>query len=85
MSPNRSPYSYDGQRFCLRQNRDGTVDSICVKCFATVSHDQRDIEMANAQLAHLDSCVPFGESRIKYTKRNVGNRTRRPHECASLT
>jgi hypothetical protein len=62
MSPKHSSYSFDGHQFCLRQNRDGTVDSICLKCFATVSHGEGEIEMAAAQLQHLGICVPYNAS-----------------------
>ena len=71
MSPQGSPFSFDGHQFCLRQNRDGTVDSICLKCFATVSHGEGEIEMAAAQLQHLGICVPLNVTRIKIAVRNA--------------
>ena len=50
--------------FRYRENRDGTWDSICLRCFATAS-TARTPELAK-ELTELHQCLP--ESLIRYEK-----------------
>jgi hypothetical protein len=38
--------------FARRKNRDGTSDSICLLCFATVVFGPNDVHLAAAEAAH---------------------------------
>lgn len=52
--------------FPHRQNDDGTVDSICPHCFATVATSRRDVDLERAETAHV--CEP---ERLKYYEMNA--------------
>jgi hypothetical protein len=56
-------YPVNELRFRLRQNWDGTLDSICLKCFLTVAHG-RD-ESARALLEHCHVCDPLHLARFR--------------------
>lgn len=52
--------------FCLRRNRDGSVDSFCVKCFATVSRGESDAVRMQLELSH--ACNPYDVERFERSK-----------------
>ena len=43
-------------KFAHRENRDGTFDSICRECFATVATTRHEPDLAKAERAH--TCGP---------------------------
>jgi len=47
-----SPYSEDLQ-FCLRHDRDGTINSFCLKCFVTVSRGECNEDRAQREQSHV--------------------------------
>ena len=49
--------------FAHRTNRDGTTDSICRYCFATVSTSIWETDLAQAERGHI--CDPSVVSRLK--------------------
>ena len=50
--------------FVHRHNRDGTHDSICTVCLATVATVQREWELADCESAHV--CEPMDLYRISH-------------------
>jgi hypothetical protein len=40
-----------------RENKDGTFDSVCLKCFATVARTSLEIELAQRDKTHI--CDPM--------------------------
>ena len=48
------------QRFPHRANRDGTIDSICPRCFVTVGTSNWEPELERLESAHV--CEPSGLS-----------------------
>ena len=55
--------------FCHRPNRDGTVDSICLKCFLTVSRGQSDAVRMKREESH--ACNPHDLERLEGAKTPV--------------
>jgi hypothetical protein len=49
------------REYAHRLNKDGTTDSICLYCFATVVHTDSDGLRANEEASHL--CLPKREAR----------------------
>lgn len=45
--------SQSHHRFFHRENRDGTFDSICGECFATVASDQFKANLTKAEKNHV--------------------------------
>jgi hypothetical protein len=43
--------------FARRSNADGTRDSICKKCFATIATSREESELAQAEQTH--ACDPY--------------------------
>ena len=60
------PSPTSGQQFCLRLNRDGTLDSICLKCFLTVSHGKSEADCAQLEKNHV--CNPYDVERFQFAK-----------------
>jgi hypothetical protein len=58
-----------GQHFSLRQNTDGTVDSICLKCFMTVSNAESEADQARLEENHI--CTPHKVERSQVSKATV--------------
>ena len=56
MDPVRHPV------FAHRQNKEGTVDSICMKCFATVALSLREAEVEQREHGHR--CDPEALERL---------------------
>lgn len=50
-------------QFAHRVNRDGTIDSICRDCFATVATVEREADLANAEKDHV--CSPWTRQRLR--------------------
>jgi hypothetical protein len=44
-------------KFPHRHNPDGTIDSICAKCFVTVATSRKESELEEAEKTH--DCDPF--------------------------
>jgi hypothetical protein len=57
----------DEKHFCLRRNRDGTVDSICTKCFLTVYRGESEVERRQAEENHV--CNPWVVERLEIAER----------------
>jgi len=60
--------------FPHRINCDGTIDSICDQCFATVGTSSSELELASLEAVH--ACEP---ARIAYYK-EINEFTKRPPE-----
>ena len=48
-------------KFPHRMNRDGTIDSICPRCYATIATSTREADLERIEAAHV--CNP---SRLSY-------------------
>jgi hypothetical protein len=48
--------SETGAQFAHRVNRDGTVDSVCMECFAAVASARRESDLEKPQQEHV--CDP---------------------------
>ena len=58
--------------FAHRENRDGTIDSICRTCFATIATSIRESELGRKEQEHR--CDPMALERIRDRgRRQVGN------------
>ena len=51
-----------GLVFAHRENRDGTFDSICMKCFATVASSLKEAELEQGEQKHW--CDPLALARL---------------------
>ncbi len=50
-------------RFVHRFNPDGSIDSICTNCFATIATDQSEVRLGDREQAHTcDGYTPFCSS-----------------------
>jgi hypothetical protein len=45
-----------GQSYVHRSNRDGSYDSICTGCFATVASARNEAELSMRECTHV--CIP---------------------------
>jgi hypothetical protein len=54
--------------FCHRRNNDGTIDSICTRCFATVGTAQKESELP--EIEHNHTCDPYWLSRWEPVSRH---------------
>ena len=45
--------------FPHRRNKDGSLDSICLKCFATVGSQMTEAELTELDEAHVCSSTPL--------------------------
>lgn len=55
-------YLSDPSKFAHRKNADGTVDSICLKCFITVDHGDEEADLDVSEYIHmcdLELFAPF--------------------------
>jgi hypothetical protein len=50
--------------FPHRHNPDGTIDSICARCFVTIATEGRESDLQEAEDAHI--CSGLNLSRISY-------------------
>jgi len=60
-------HSTGEKHFCLRHNRDGTVDSICTKCFVTVYRGGSELIRRQAEENHV--CNQWEVERFGIAKR----------------
>jgi hypothetical protein len=60
------PSPASGGQFCLHQNRDGTADSFCLKCFVMVSHGKS--EAVRVQFENNHVCDPYDVERFRAGK-----------------
>jgi hypothetical protein len=49
-------------RFAHRPNKDGSFDSICLTCFATVASKRNEVELARQERVHV--CNPFWSHQV---------------------
>ena len=45
--------------FPHRRNKDGSLDSICLKCFATIGSQRTEAELTELDEAHVCSSTPL--------------------------
>jgi len=61
-----------------RQNKDGSIDSICPKCFMTVSSDRRPARLLHDEKGHVceagDLRVPETKKEYERSKRSTTRR-----------
>jgi hypothetical protein len=56
-------------RFCHRQNNDGTFDSICCSCFATIATTKDEHQLEAFEQRH--DCVELARERLLGDKQEV--------------
>ena len=54
-----SPQFYDFKRFPHSTNRDGTIDSICPRCFMTVATSRNEADLDRMELLHECQSDPW--------------------------
>jgi hypothetical protein len=47
---------HSGQFYVHRPNRDGSYDSICTRCYATVASARNETELSMHETTHI--CIP---------------------------
>ena len=52
------------RKFPHRLNRDGSYDSICLKCFATVANTQTEIELTAFDKSHACNHAMLSDRRL---------------------
>jgi hypothetical protein len=66
---NQRPSAFESRRFALRQHKNGTVDSFCLKCLATISRGESDYVRSERERLHFCICNGFedwnGMRRVK--------------------
>ncbi len=60
----------EGQKFAHRANRDGTFDSVCLKCFKTVAFDSREATLSDKECEHV--CEDVVLDRLSRGKSKAG-------------
>jgi hypothetical protein len=61
--------------FPHRKNSDNTFDSICSKCFATIARSSKEIDLKDAEVAHICQGFDLGD-RLDPT--DLASRDRKP-------
>jgi hypothetical protein len=67
-----------GPNFVHRPNQDGTIDSICPHCFATVATSQWEADLEKAERDHVCSAEELERFKIPPVREGQRDRGRRP-------
>lgn len=61
-------------KFAHRANEDGTLDSICPRCFVTIANSTWEADLERVEMAHV--CDPVWLSHFELTERAPALRER---------
>jgi len=67
-------FQVEGLKYPHRTNPDGTIDSICPRCYITVGTSSWESELERMEAAHVCDArrVDYFERQVRATKKNDG-------------